>query len=64
MNTYQKRTARYIYDPQLTDPRLDFYPRSAFDYNQEPWVAPLCLLARDLFGNRDFYWGSSFWGGF
>lgn len=61
MKQKQKRTARYIYDPQLTDPSLDFYPRSAFDFNQEPWVAPLCVLARHSFYNGDSYFRNDVW---
>jgi len=59
MKKYKHKTARYIYDPQLTDPRLSFYPRSAFDFEQEPWVAPLCLLARESFANNDYLWGNN-----
>ena len=47
MNSKHHKKARYIYNPQLKDPRLDFYPDSAFDFDQEPWVAPMCLLARE-----------------
>lgn len=64
MKIQQKKTARYIYDPQLIDPCLDFYPCSAFDFDQEPWVAPLCLLAKSTFVNYGSYWGRDFFGRF
>ena len=49
MKKNYKNEANYYYDPQLTDPRLNIYPRSAFDFQQERWVTPLCLLVKDSY---------------
>lgn len=49
MKKIYKNEADYYYDPQLRSPELDFYPDSAFDYHQERWVTPLCLLVKDSY---------------
>ena len=64
MNSENKKHIRYIYDPQLVDPGIEeLYPRSAFDFEQERWVAPICLLAKDAFwGMNSWNYGAGIWG--
>lgn len=46
----------YYYDPDLRDPRLEIYPPSSYEFPQERWVVPLCLIEKDSFV-RSSYWG-------
>lgn len=56
MKNSHRKTIRYVYDPQLTDPRLNIYPTSAFELEQERWVAAICLIPKDGFLQQDLFY--------
>lgn len=44
---HDKKTIKYVYDPQLTDPLLDIYPPFSLNPEHERWVAAICMIPYD-----------------